>query len=93
MCLRRELESLIGSLNHACKVARPGRTFLRRTFFEEVIDLLLAAEPSYGRSSPNQHIWLNREFRADMAWWRLFVEQWNGVGLLQSVQLDSGSHI
>ena len=84
VCLRRELESLIGSLNRACKVVRPGRTFLRR-----IIDLLSATEPSYGRSSPNHHIRLNREFRADLAWWRLFIEQWNGVGLLQSVQLDS----
>ena len=37
VCTRRELESLIGLLNHACKVLRPGRTFLRR-----MIDLLSA---------------------------------------------------
>ena len=35
-CSRRELESLIGYLNHACKVIGPGRSFLRR-----MIDLLL----------------------------------------------------
>ena len=29
VCERRELESLIGTLNHACKVVRPGRSFLR----------------------------------------------------------------
>ena len=29
-CKRRELESLIGHLHHACKVAPQGRTFLRR---------------------------------------------------------------
>ena len=34
-CTRKELESLIGMLNHACKVVRAGRTFLRR-----MIDLL-----------------------------------------------------
>ena len=28
-CTRRELESLIGHLHHACRVVRPGRTFLR----------------------------------------------------------------
>ena len=27
-CTRRELESLIGLLNHACKVVRPGQSFL-----------------------------------------------------------------
>ena len=35
VCTRRELESLIGSLNHACKVVRPGRSFLR-----QMLDLL-----------------------------------------------------
>ena len=29
-CRRRELESLIGHLHHACKIAPQGRTFLRR---------------------------------------------------------------
>ena len=29
-CTRRDLESLLGSLHHACKVVQPGRTFLRR---------------------------------------------------------------
>ena len=27
-CTRRELESLVGSLNHACKVVKPGQSFL-----------------------------------------------------------------
>ena len=34
-CSWRELESLVGLLNHACKVVRPGRSFLHR-----MIDLL-----------------------------------------------------
>ena len=29
-CTKRELLSLIGQLQHACRVVRPGRTFLRR---------------------------------------------------------------
>ena len=29
-CTKRELLSLIGVLSHACKVVRPGRSFLRR---------------------------------------------------------------
>ena len=31
-CLKPELQSLAGSLQHAFKVARPGKTFLRRMF-------------------------------------------------------------
>ena len=62
VCTRRELESLIGLLNHACKVVRPGRTFLRR-----MIDLLSATGRT-GLGHSHHHIRLNREFRADLAW-------------------------
>ena len=84
VCTRRELESLIGVLNHACKVVRPGRTFLRR-----MIDLLSATGRT-GLHHSHHHIRLNREFRADLAWWRCFVEHWNGVELIQGPKLDQG---
>ena len=80
VCTRRQLESLVGLLNHACKVVFPGRTFLRR-----MIDLLAAT----GRSTthrPHHYVRLNREFRADLAWWRTFVQPWNGVGLLHGAE-------
>ena len=31
-CSVRDLQSLVGKLQHACKVVQPGRTFLRRIF-------------------------------------------------------------
>ena len=31
-CTLRDLQSLAGKLQHACKVVQPGRTFLRRVF-------------------------------------------------------------
>ena len=66
-CARRDLESLIGLLNHACKVVRSGRSFLRR-----MIDLLHAVH----RSTHGQDIiQLNRDFRADLAWWQQFIKQ------------------
>ena len=77
VCVQRELQSLIGLLNHACKVVRPGRSFLRR-----MIDLLSMS------SQPHHCIRLNRHFRSDLAWWRLFTASWNGVGLIQ--QSDQG---
>ena len=76
MCVRKELESLISILNHACKVIRPGRLFLRR-----MIDLLTVTRGSAARQ-PHHRIRLNREFRADLAWWRTFAAVWNGVGLV-----------
>ena len=76
-CSRRELESLIGLLNHACKVIRSGRSFLRR-----MIDLLHGTN----RSSRCTPIRLNTGFRADLAWWREFVSAWNGTSYLSPPQ-------
>ena len=86
-CTRRELESLVGLLNHACKVVRPGRTFLRR-----MIDLLTVTG-SNTACRPHHHIRLNREFRADLAWWQLFLRSWNGVGLLGDYRLRHGHEL
>ena len=70
-CGRRELESLIGYLNHACKVIRPGRSFLRR-----IIDLL--------HRNPNTYhpIRLNCQFRLDLQWWKSFAAGWNGTSYI-----------
>ena len=72
-CTRRELESLIGSLHHACRVVTPGRTFLRR-----MIDLLCCFR--------NRHhpIRLNTEFRRDLRWRLSFFREWNGVSFFLS---------
>ncbi len=73
-CRRRQLESLIGLLTHACKVVRPGRSFLRR-----LLDLLHATGM---RPDGDCHIRLNRTCQSDIAWWTEFVEQWNGKNFL-----------
>ena len=70
-CSRKELESLIGLLNHASKVVRSGRSFLRR-----MIDLLHAVQPS------QRWIRLNGGFRSDLTWRNIFVSEWNGVSFL-----------
>ena len=54
----KELQSLIGLLHHACMVAWPGCTFLRR-----MIDLLSCF------CNDSHPIRLNVEFRKDLAWW------------------------
>ena len=79
-CTRRDLESLIGSLNHVCKVVKPGRSFLRR-----MLDLLHRS--SVGTTPrPHHHIRLNREFRSDLQWWRSFVTEWNGISIWKDEQ-------
>ena len=72
-CTRRELESLIGTLQHACTIIRPGRTFLRNA-----IPLLKMAKQQH------HHIRLSVEIRSDLAWWKLFASYWNGTGLVIS---------
>ena len=61
-CTKRELQSLAGHLNHACKVVRPGRRFLRGVFG------LLS---QFRR--PDHQIRLNAAFRPDLEWWHTFV--------------------
>ena len=73
-CPKNHLQSLIGLLNHACKVVRPGRSFLRR-----MIDLLSTTRVNAPKSAV---IRLNHTFRADLAWWAEFVIQWNGISFL-----------
>ena len=72
-CTRKELESLIGSLQHACTVIQPGRTFMRTA-----IPLLKVAKRQH------HHIHLSNELRTDLAWWRLFAQHWNGTALVIS---------
>ena len=60
---KKELQSLTGLLQHACKVVRPGRAFLQRLY----------ALQSVG-SAPNHNIRLNRWAKADILWWQLFVD-------------------
>ena len=66
-CTRKDLESLIGHLNHACKVVRSGRSVLRR-----MIDLLRTRSVS-NRRQANAPIRLNSSFRADLAWWQTYA--------------------
>ena len=70
---KREILSLIGKLVHACKVIKPGRTFLRRM-------LQVAAS----RSNLDHWIRLDKDFRSDLAWWLAFLEVWNGSTLISS---------
>ena len=71
-CTKRDLQSLAGHLNHACKVVRPGRRFLRGVFG------LLS---QFHRR--DHMIRLNSAFRADMEWWHVFASSWNGVSMMR----------
>ena len=76
-CSRRELQSIAGKLQNACKVVRPGRVFLRRVF-----DLLK------GTPKKRQFIRLNSSFQSDLQWWHCFLDCWNGVAMMS----DASAH-
>ena len=79
-CKKRELQSLVGLLNHACKVVRPGRLFLRR-----LVETMETAKHAV------HWVRLNTSFRSDLVWWSNFIEDWNGTSMLLSRQAASSS--
>ena len=68
-CALRELQSLIGSWNFACKVIPPSRPFLQR-----IIQL------TRKDSLPCHHIKLSQGFFKDLRMWEDFICNWNGAG-------------
>ena len=67
-CRRRELESVIGHLHHACKIAPQGRTFLCRMI-----------NPLCTFRCDKHPIRLNQEFHLDLTWWRELFHSWDGL--------------
>ena len=80
-CLKSKLQSLVGKLQHTCKVVQPGRSFLRRVF-----------KLRGGMHHDHHQIKLNGRMRSDLAWWDLFLESWNGVSMLHSSWFSVPDH-
>lgn len=76
-CKRKQLESLIGIMHHTATVIKPGRSFLRH-----MIELLRPQRKKH------HYLCLNRNFHADLNWWRTFAAQWNGAAILPPPQSD-----
>lgn len=67
----KELESLVGKLQHAATVVRPGRSFMRRLF-----ELLKGARRN------QRWVRLNVAARSDLMWWHTFMTRWNGAAMM-----------
>ena len=74
-CKKRDLLSLIGQLNHAASVVRPGRAFLR--------NLIDAASTVHDL---DHWVHLNLNARADSTWWHTFLQAWNGICIMPPTQ-------
>ncbi len=72
-CTLKELQSLIGTLNFACKVVPPGRPFLQR---------MIALTRNV--SKQHHHIKLTAGFFHDLEMWREFISHWNGANFFLS---------
>ena len=68
---KAELLSLIGQLQHACKVVCYGRSFL----------CCMITLPTVAKEF-HHHIRQNLSFRPDLQWWVIFLPQWNGVSMM-----------
>ncbi len=77
---KRDLLSLIGQLQHACCVIKPGRSFLRR-----MIELARSVRELHHR------VRLNAGFRSDLKWWACFLPIWNGSCPVSSILLSMPS--
>ena len=69
---KREILSLVGLLQHATKVVKPGCTFVARMYSEAV---RLRCLSFFTR--------LSKDFRSDLRWWHLFMHAWNGISFLE----------
>ncbi|XP_033759994.1 uncharacterized protein LOC117342104 [Pecten maximus] len=67
-CTKRELLSLLGHMNFASRVIRPGRSFV-----SHLIKL------STSVTELHHHVHLNSAVRSDLAMWSSFLSSWNGV--------------
>ena len=78
----QELQSLIGTLNFACKVIAPGRAFL-----QGIINL------TWGVSKPHHYIHLINGFRKDVKMWQFFLKDWNGTSLFLNSLWENSTNL
>ena len=68
---KSELATLMGKLSFAARVVVPGRTFTRRLWD-------LKARYDHPRMKPHYRGALNAACRADIKWWNILLDGWNG---------------
>ena len=69
---KKQILSLVGLLQHATKVVRPGRTFVARMYSTA--------------AKLRELTFLTKEFKSDLYWWHIFLQSWNGLSLLDQTR-------
>ena len=67
----QQLQSLLGSLNFACRVIAPGRAFCRRL-----------TDATIGLRKPHHHTRVTLEMKADLQVWLTFLQSFNGISVI-----------
>ena len=68
---KQDLLSLIGLLNYAAVAVRPGRAFFHSLF-----------EAAASVREPDHWVHLNQAARAELSWWYMFLQVWNGRSIM-----------
>ena len=69
-CKLKQMQSLIGSLNFACRAIVPGRPFCRRLI-----------NATCGLKKPHHHLRITVEMKKDMKLWLQFFKDFNGISV------------
>ena len=81
-CSKKDLQSLLGKLQFVASCVQPGRVFTMRLL------ALLRQIPKNGS------VLIPEETRADLRWWRCFMEKYNGISMMPDLpwsELEGGS--
>lgn len=69
-CTLQQMQSLIGSLNFACRAIVPGRPFCRRLI-----------NATCGLTQPHHHLRITLDMKEDLKLWLQFFEEFNGISV------------
>jgi len=87
---KRQILSLVGLLQHATKVVKPGRTFVAQMY-----------KAAAKLKKFHHKTRLTKGFQSDLQWWHIFVTNWNGVSFITGtpvqepvccIQTDASGH-
>ena len=81
-CTKKELLSLLGHLNFACRVIHPGRSFI-----SYLISLSCSVKELH------HHIKLTEACRLDLNMWLKFLSQWNGISFFLNDHITKAADI
>jgi len=74
---KRQILSLVGLLQHATKVVKPGWTFVARMY-----------KAAAKLKKLHHKTRLTKGFQSDLQWWHIFVTTWNGVSFITETPMQ-----